>query len=48
MIKTYDFVLTAKYNQDFRAQIEEAVSCGLEKEICTDIHKLTFVLNRRW
>lgn len=43
MIKTYDFVLTAKYNQDFRAEIDEAIFCHLSKEIFTDIHKLTFL-----
>lgn len=42
MIKTYDFVLTAKQNKKFRSQIDEAILSNLKSEVCTDIHRLTF------
>lgn len=42
MIKTYDFLLTAKRDKNFRAQIDEAISRNIDCEICTDIHRLTF------
>lgn len=40
---TYDFILTAKRNEKFRSQIDEALLNNLESEICTDIHKLSFL-----
>ncbi len=42
MIKTYDFLLTAKRDKNFRAQMDEAVSSNTDCEICTDMHRLTF------
>lgn len=42
MIKTYDFLLTAKRDKDFRAQLEQAISSDTDRELCTDIHKLVF------
>lgn len=42
MIKTYDFLLVAKRDKNFRCQIDEAVLSDLESEICTDIHRLIF------
>lgn len=39
---TYDFILTAKHNKDFRSQIDKAILSDLNSEICTDIHRLTF------
>ncbi len=42
MIMTYDFIMTAKRNKNFRSQIEEAVLSDSNNEICTDICRLTF------
>ena len=43
MIMTYDFILTAKYNKEFRVQLDNAILSDLNSEICTDIHRLTFL-----
>lgn len=43
MIMTYDFVLTAKRNKEFRLQLDNAILSDLNSEICTDIHRLTFL-----
>ena len=47
MIMTYDFILTAKYNKEFRVQLDNAILSDLNSEICTDIHRLTFCRNLR-
>lgn len=43
MIMTYDFVWTAKRNKEFRLQLDKAILSELNSEICTDIHRLTFL-----
>lgn len=43
MIMTYDFILTAKHNKDFRLQLDKAITSDLNCEICTEIHRLTFL-----
>lgn len=43
MIMTYDFILRAKYNKDFRLRLDKAILSDLNSEICTDIHRLTFL-----
>ena len=47
MIMTYDFILTAKYNKEFRVQLDNAILSDLNSEICTDIHRLTFLPKSR-
>lgn len=42
MLMTFDFVLTAKYDTNFMKQLEEALSCDLDREIFTDTHRLNF------
>ena len=42
MIRTFDFILTAKRDKNFRAQIDGAVSSNMACEICTDTHRLIF------
>ena len=42
MIKTFDFILMAKRDKNFRAKIDEAISSNMDCEIYTDIHRLTF------
>lgn len=42
MIKTYDFLLIAKRDKNFRAKVDEAISSNVDCEICTDIHRLAF------
>ena len=42
MMKTYDFLLIAKRDKNFRAKMDEAISSDMDCEICTDIHRLTF------
>lgn len=43
MIRTYDFLLVAKRNKNFRSQIDEAILNGLNSEIYTDTHRLIFL-----
>ena len=43
MIMTYDFILTAKHSKIFCSKIDEAVLSNKHSEICTNIHRLTFV-----
>lgn len=42
MIKTYDFILTAKQNKAFMKQLEDAMSGKTDCIIDTDIHQLRF------
>lgn len=42
MIMTYDFIMTAKRNKNFRSQIDKAVLSDSINEICTDICRLIF------
>ncbi len=42
MIMTYDFILTAKHDKNFRSKIDESILSNTSSEICTDIHRLTF------
>ena len=42
MIRTFDFILKAKYNRAFMEQLEKAMSSEQSSELCTDTHRLTF------
>ena len=42
MIKTYDFLLIAKRDKNFRAQMDKVISSNIDCEICTDMHRLIF------
>ena len=42
MIRTFDFILKAKYNKAFMEQLEKAMSSDQSSELCTDTHRLTF------
>lgn len=42
MIMTYDFLLLAKGNKNFRDHLNQAILSESDCEIYTDIHKLTF------
>ena len=37
MIRTFDFILKAKYNKAFMEQLEKAMSSDQSSELCTDI-----------
>lgn len=39
---TYDFILKAQHDKNFMKKIRNAISSELDKEICTDIHRLRF------
>ncbi len=43
MIRTYDFILQAKQNEEFRAKIEKAMSDSEDIEICTDMYRMNFM-----
>ncbi|ODR42460.1 hypothetical protein [Eisenbergiella tayi] len=43
MIMSYDFILTAKHNKEFREQLDNAILSDSDSEICMDIHRLTFL-----
>lgn len=42
LIMTYDFILKAQHDKEFMQEIHNAISSGLDSEICTDIHRLRF------
>ena len=42
MIETFDFIWKAKYDQDFRKVLQDAISSNENCEINTDKHKLSF------
>lgn len=43
MMMTFDFLITAKHNPEFRKKLENAISSNLDCEICTERHRLTFL-----
>lgn len=42
MLKTFDFIFTAKQDKNFRVKIDTAISSNMNYKICTDIHRLVF------
>ncbi len=42
MIMTFGFILEVQIDEELRFRIEDTINKNLDKEICTDTHKIKF------